>query len=131
MLDINLAKLVGGSNLVNGFANPLASLPRIKLAIQQQQGELANGRAEDTGISADSLSRGSLIPGYGLGALDANTYQLGVLSPAVRATPQCFESVGRPGRSGWKLPNPASAELQHRGGQPASVAPCNPTPLPQ
>jgi FecR protein len=38
VLDIDLAKLVGSSLLVNGFSDPLGSMPLIQIAINDQQG---------------------------------------------------------------------------------------------
>ncbi len=50
ILDINLATLVSGSGLVNGFERRLPSLDRIQREIQQQGRKLAKGQAEDTGV---------------------------------------------------------------------------------
>lgn len=71
-LDINLGKLVGGSQLVSGFSAPLSSLPLINDAINQQNKQLVNGRAEDTGLTADSF--GNRI-GNGMNAFDGNSYK--------------------------------------------------------
>jgi len=81
VLDINLGKLVAGSQLVNGFSNPLSSLPLIRKAIDQQNQKLAGGSAQDTGLSpenfskAHQLSRGS---GNGLNSIDKASYQSSV-----------------------------------------------------
>jgi hypothetical protein len=59
ILTINLGKLVGGSTLVNGFSQPLSSLPLIQDAIQKQNQQLANGEAEDTGSTPEDTKEGS------------------------------------------------------------------------
>jgi len=73
VLDINLSRLVQGSQLINGFGQPLPSLGLIQAAVKKQNKQLASGAAEDTGLSADSIA---LRPpgGNGLDALDNNTY---------------------------------------------------------
>ena len=48
ILNINLGKLVAGSNLVRGFPDDLPSTERIEQAIAEQDRKMANGRAEDT-----------------------------------------------------------------------------------
>jgi len=83
-LPINLGKLVDGSLLVKGFAQPLPSQPLIVSAVDRQNARLRKGRWVDTGIVIDDLARPS-EPGNGLQALDPNTYQAAVpppLSPA-------------------------------------------------
>ena len=65
VLTINLAKLVGGSQLVNGFAHTLPSWPLIAAAIDEQNSQLADGDAQDTGKP----------PGNGLAVIDHGTYQ--------------------------------------------------------
>jgi hypothetical protein len=47
VVEINLAKLVAGSLLVNGFLHELPSLALVKAAIQQQQTDIATGKAKD------------------------------------------------------------------------------------
>jgi hypothetical protein len=59
--EINLAKLVAGSNLVNGFSHPLSSAPLIQAAIDRQNSQFASGGAVDTGVAASGLN--SLDPG--------------------------------------------------------------------
>lgn len=91
-LDINLAKLVGGSLLVGGFSHELPSLALINAAIQKQNNDLAKGRATDTGVSADDFAA-TPRPGNGLSGLDHNSYQTAVhpgLTPA-----QLFQLVGQ------------------------------------
>lgn len=73
VLDINLGKLVEGSLLVNGYAQPLPSLVNIQEAVKKQNKELAKGRARDTGVSADEFASKPRI-GNGLDSLDNNTY---------------------------------------------------------
>src|ERR1041385_9020543 len=51
VLDINLGKLVAGSQLVNGFSNPLSSMPPIQKAIDEQNGLIAKKRLQDTGLT--------------------------------------------------------------------------------
>ena len=65
VMTINLGKLVGGSNLINGFAHPLVSLPLIEAAIDRQNSLIANGEAVDTGNLAAN----------GLGTVDHAGYQ--------------------------------------------------------
>lgn len=90
VLDINLAKLVGGSNLVKGFANPLPSLALIEAAIQQQEKALAKGSLEDTGTSADIFGPRRNIPANGYAGIDINSYQIGILFPVVKSPPPPF-----------------------------------------
>jgi hypothetical protein len=73
VLDINLGKLVAGSLLVSGYAQPLPSLVKIQDAVKRQNRDLAKGRASDTGVSADEFARKTRV-GNGLNALDHNTY---------------------------------------------------------
>lgn len=73
VLDINLGKLVDGSLLVNGYANPLPSQGKIRDAVNKQNKELAKGRKRDTGVSADEFASKPRV-GNGLNALDNNTY---------------------------------------------------------
>jgi hypothetical protein len=49
VFDINLDKLVQGSQLVQGFSHDLPSLPLIVQAINNQNSALATGKATDTG----------------------------------------------------------------------------------
>lgn len=71
VLEINLGKLVAGSNLVNGFSTPLPSLHLIQAAINNQNNELNRGKV-DTGLSPENF-----IPdpgNNGLNNIDNNTY---------------------------------------------------------
>ncbi len=97
VLDINLAKLVGGSNLVKGFGHPLPSLALIEAAIQQQEKDLASGHLEDTGASADVFGPRRNIPANGYYGIDVNTYQIGILYPVVKSAGPQF---GAPPASG-------------------------------
>ncbi|HEX7654820.1 MAG TPA: FecR domain-containing protein [Verrucomicrobiae bacterium] len=65
VLTINLGKLVAGSNLVNGFAQPLASRDLIAAAVAGQNQLLAKGSATDTGRA----------PVNGLAAVDHGGYE--------------------------------------------------------
>ena len=91
VLDINLAKLVSGSLLVQGFSHELPSMARINMAIQKQNFRLSKGRAVDTGMAADEFAASSR-PRNGLNALDHNSYQTAV-HPALSAA-QLFLLVG-------------------------------------
>jgi hypothetical protein len=71
VLTINLGKLVGGSQLVHVFSNPLSSLPLIQNAIDKQNRELKNGQLQDTGTTPENFNPG---PGNGSGTIDNNTY---------------------------------------------------------
>jgi hypothetical protein len=84
VLDLNLGKLVSASQLVGGFSQELGSLPLIRAAIKKQNDDLAKGKAEDTGMSAEAVAA---LPktGNGLNALDSNSYRTAVHSPL---TPQ-------------------------------------------
>ncbi len=70
VLDINLAKLVAGSLLVNGFSHPLSSLPLIQAAIKKQDSEIASGNTVDTGLPPDNF-----------GGLDHGSYQIAAPPP--------------------------------------------------
>ena len=80
VLDINLGKLVIGSQLVNGFSHPLSSLPLIQAAIDQQNSQLASGNAVDTGVSANNFNS-ARAPANGLNSIDPGTYQNAAHSP--------------------------------------------------
>ena len=109
VLDINLGKLVAGSQLVSGFPHPLSSLPLIQAAIDRQNSQLASGKATDTGVPADHFA-GPPPPGNGLNAIDPGTYQNAAhppLSPAQLANlsnpqPKAGPAVnGTPGGRGF------------------------------
>jgi hypothetical protein len=81
VLEINLGKLVGGSNLVNGFSHPLSSLQLIQNAINNQNKELKNGGLRDTGTTPENFNPG---PGNGTDTIDNNTYHQ-IILPKVRS----------------------------------------------
>ena len=72
VLTVNLGKLVGGSQLVTGFAHPLSSMPLIQNAIDAQDKKLKNGQLNDTGLTPENFTPPG--PGNGTGTLDNNTY---------------------------------------------------------
>jgi len=76
VLEINLGKLVGGSQLVHGFSNPLPSLNLIQNAINTQNKELKNGQLRDTGVTPENFNPGT---GNGSDTIDNNTYHNFVL----------------------------------------------------
>ena len=109
VLDINLGKLVTGSQLVNGFSHPLSSLPLIQAAIDQQNSQLASGNATDTGVPADQFT-GSQPTGNGLNSIDPGAYQNaahpplspGQLANLTGAQPKVAAGVnGTPGGRGF------------------------------
>jgi hypothetical protein len=79
LLDINLGKLVGSSQLVNGFSNPLSSLPLIQAAVDQQNKKIAKGSMEDTGTSPENFSNHTRRHS-GLNSIDNASYQAGAAS---------------------------------------------------
>jgi len=86
VLDINLAKLVGGSLLLTGFSHELSSAQLIQEAVDKQSRLLAKGRAADTGVSADSFARRPKI-GNGIDTMDDNAYATFVLPVFSRQKP--------------------------------------------
>lgn len=80
MLNINLGKLVGGSQLVKGFSHELTSLPLIQAAVHEQNLKLASGGAVDTGLAPGNYLNPPL-PGNGLDTLPPGTYQVAVPQP--------------------------------------------------
>jgi hypothetical protein len=76
VLEINLGKLVAGSNLVNGFSNPLSSLHLIQQAIDKQNNELKNGKV-DTGVTPENFNQGP--NNNGPNSIDNNTFHNSVL----------------------------------------------------
>jgi len=93
VLTINLGALVAASQLVNGFSHDLPSLALVRAAVQRQNDDLAKGRAEDTGVSADSLASSPRVR-HGLDGLDHNSYQAAVHPPLTAF--QIFQIVGGP-----------------------------------
>ena len=94
VLDINLGKLVAGSQLVTGFSRPLPSQVLIQDAVEKQKRDFARGRAKDTGVSADDYVK-SRPPGNGLNALDSKSYQTAVHQPLTPT--QIIQLGGGPG----------------------------------
>jgi hypothetical protein len=81
VLDINLDKLIAGSQLVNGFSHPLPSEALIRAAIRKQNDEITRGSAQDTGLPpGEFIAMRKLARGHGLNALDPNSYASGVHS---------------------------------------------------
>jgi hypothetical protein len=84
VLTINLDRLVTGSQLINGFPNELPSRSRINDAVNKQNDDLAKGRAQDTGVSANEFA-GSPRRVNGLGGIDHNSYKTAVGTPLTQA----------------------------------------------
>ena len=98
VLDINLGKLVAGSQLVNGFSTPLASLPLIQKAIDEQNQKLAKGRLVDTGYSPESFGKAhdpAGKPGNGLTSIDKTSYQNGVGAVVTRFQIDMLQQQGK------------------------------------
>jgi hypothetical protein len=93
VLDINLSRLVAGSTLVTGFSTELASMPKIKRAIERQDDLIKHGRAKDTGVSADNFPKQRNRPGNGGNEIDNNTYFLGTLQPAFQFSAKGFPII--------------------------------------
>jgi len=88
VLTINLGKLVAGSQLVTGFANPLSSMPLIQAAIDAQNKLIAKKRVEDTGLTPEDFGKRhqpSRPPGNGINGIDNTTYQSAVGSVITRS----------------------------------------------
>jgi hypothetical protein len=86
VLTINLGKLVGGSQLVNGFSHALPSMPLVQKAIDKQDNEIASGRMADTGMPPEvfgSQQTPSKRRGNGINSIDNNSYQAAV-GPALQ-----------------------------------------------
>lgn len=84
VLNINLGKLVAGSQLVNGFPDQLVSLPLINAAIAAQNNQLNSGKATDTGLPPGAFLNPP-VPGNGLDTMDHGTYQVAVPQPLTPA----------------------------------------------
>jgi hypothetical protein len=128
VLDINLAKLVAGSQLVNGFSHELTSLPLIQQAMAAQNSEIASGRTVDTGVPADNF----VNPpgrGNGLDTMDPGVYQVAMhppLTPAQLA--QLTTTIRLPGSDfpTVLLGNPGGRGFTSVGALPASTTPGKP-----
>jgi hypothetical protein len=91
VLDINLGKLIAGSQLVGGFSKELPSRVLIDKAVLKQDKELADGRATDTGVKADDYAAGRMT-GNGLAAMDHVSHGAALPSPLTPA--QIFQLGG-------------------------------------
>ncbi len=105
ILDINLAKLVSGSLLINGFSHELSSLPFIFRAIHDQTAQLTSGSLTDTGRPADAYLFPP-VPGNGLDAQEHGTYQVAIPAPI---TPSQIESLYGSGQANSGSPTPGSS----------------------
>jgi FecR protein len=98
VLDINLDKLVAGSQLVNGFSHDLSSLSLIQKAIDGQKSDLASGKTLDTGVPADNFVNPP-NRGNGLDTMDPGVYQVAMhppLTPDQLAQLTGGQRVGKP-----------------------------------
>jgi len=50
VLDFDLGKAVEGSELVGGFAEPLASIEKVEVSVDTQKQEISSGELEETGV---------------------------------------------------------------------------------
>ena len=91
VLDINLGRLIAGSQLVGGFSKELPSRTLINRAVQKQDKDLAKGRATDTGVKADDYAAGRM-PANGLDAMDHVSY--GAALPPTLTPEQVFQLGG-------------------------------------
>ena len=98
VLNINLGKLVAGSQLVNGFSSPLSSLPLIRKAVEKQDLEIASGQAQDTGMSPESVAKRSngKQPRNGINSIDNTSYQAGVAPSMSVQQIDLLQSQGKP-----------------------------------
>jgi len=80
VLNINLGRLIAGSQLVGGFSKELPSRTLINRAVQKQEKDLAKGRATDTGVKADDYAAGQM-PANGLSAMDHVSFGTALPSP--------------------------------------------------
>lgn len=108
VLNINLAKLVAGSQLVNGFPDELSSLSLIQLAIRRQQAQIASGGASDTGVPADIYIQ-IPPPGNGFNGLDQGNLQNAVHPQTSFLPGEYYNYPGSPYGTGYipVLPRPA------------------------
>ena len=70
-------------------------MERINNAIKKQSAQIEKGRAVDTGISAEQFAAASSasVAGYGLNAIDQNTYKTAVHPALTRE--QVLQLIGR------------------------------------
>jgi hypothetical protein len=99
VLTINLGKLVEGSQLINGFSNPLSSLPLIQKAIEDQNQLIAKKRLQDTGLTPESCAtthNPTKSPGNGISGIDKASYQNGTGMSVSRAQLDQLQQIGKP-----------------------------------
>jgi len=128
VLDINLAKLVAGSELVNGFSHELTSLPLIQQAMAAQNSEIASGKIVDTGVPADNFVNPP-NRGNGLDTMDPGVYQVAMHPPlTVGQIAQLTTKVQIVGRNTPTLvfANPGGRGFTPVGSIPAGFNPSNP-----
>jgi hypothetical protein len=128
VLDINLAKLVAGSELVNGFSHELTSLPLIQEAMAAQNSEIASGKIVDTGVPADNFVNPP-NRGNGLDTMDPGVYQVAMHPPlTVGQIAQLTTKVQIVGRNTPTLvfANPGGRGFTPVGSIPAGFNPSNP-----
>lgn len=91
VFDINLEKLVHGSQLIGGFAHELPSMPLILAAIHHQNSLLASGGGTDTGMPPEFFIPPQ-FPGHGLDVLDPGSYQSAAHAPLTPAQVNALNS---------------------------------------
>ena len=107
VLNINLGKLIAGSQLVGGFSKELPSRTLINRAVQKQDKDMAKGRATDTGVKADDYAAGQM-PANGLAAIDHATYGAALPPPL---TPEQVFQLGGGGQANGSPGGPGGAGL--------------------
>ena len=85
VITIRLGNLVAGSLLVNGFSNPLPSMPLIQAAVEKQERLIASGGATDTGQSVDQIKDARVVP-----LIDSISRQA-VIHPPIKRGPNDIE----------------------------------------
>ena len=101
VLNINLERLIAGSLLVGGFSRELPSAERINTAVKKQSRQLEKGRAVDTGVSAEQFAAAasaSTMSGYGLNAIDQNSYKTAVHPALTREQLRQLVVIGADGQ---------------------------------
>jgi hypothetical protein len=113
VMTINLDRLVSGSQLINGFPKELPSRASINDAIDKQNRDLAKGKAQDTGVSADKFARSSKT-GNGLNGVDHNSYKTAM------ATPLSPAEIGGilQGQGGTSITGPGKVSVKRSSGVP-------------
>ena len=113
VFNINLDKLVKGSQLVNGFSHELSSLPLILLAIQDQNSQIKSGAASDTGQPPEFFLPPP-PPGNGQNVLDPGTYQVAAHPPL---TARQFEALSQTSSKGPSSVGPGGRPVVPLEGQ--------------